>query len=152
MRLNPRLAGFLTQALQHEMTAVQQYATQACLCDLWGLPDMAAYFRHESAEELEHAERILRRMLTVGMLPNATQLAAVRPGRDPYEMLQLDRQLELEAIWLYQEGLECATRYRDPATQALFAGLLSAEQHHFQELEQRLASSFQQEDQNAGCT
>ena len=140
MLTNPRVAGFLSQALSHEMSVVQQYLTQANLCDCWGLGEECAYFRHEAGEELEHAGQIIRHMLTLGLAPNATRLAPVRPGRDLAEMLALDRQLELDAVLLYDDALGYCQRYRDEASARLFAALLADEQSHLAELDRMLAA------------
>lgn len=138
MLANPRLAGYLTDALTHEMSVVQQYLTQAHLCELWGLGDDAVYFRKEASEELCHAGMIIRHMLTLGLAPNATRLKAVRPGRNLHEMLVLDGELELEAVRLYDEALRQAQRFRDTASSQLFAELLADEQSHFNEIQRML--------------
>lgn len=140
MRPDPRVAGYLSQALSHEMTAVQQYLTQSSLCEIWRLGEYAAYFRLEAEEELVHASQLIQRMLYLGQVPNQTRLAPVRPGRDLVEMLHIDRALERDAILLYQEAWQYSQRVRDLASAELFANLLRDEQHHLQELEQRLAT------------
>ena len=139
MLTSPRVAGYLSQALSHEMSVVQQYLTQASLCDCWGLGEECTYFRREAGEELEHAGQIIRHMLTLGLAPNATRLTPVRPGRDLAEMLALDRQLELEAVHLYDDALRYSQRYRDEASGRLFAALLADEQSHLSELDRMLA-------------
>ena len=139
MLANPRLAGYLTEALTHEMSVVQQYLTQAHLCELWGLSEEAVYFRKEASEELGHAGMIIRHMLMLGLAPNATRLKAVRPGRNLREMLVLDGQLELEAVHLYDEAMRQAQRFRDAASSQLFAELLADEQGHFNEIQRMLS-------------
>ncbi|MEW5771461.1 MAG: ferritin-like domain-containing protein [Pseudomonadota bacterium] len=138
MLTDPRVAGYLSQALSHEMSVVQQYLTQASLCDCWGHGEECAYFRREAGEELEHAGQIIRHMLTLGLAPNATRLAPVRPGRDMGEMLALDRHLELEAVRLYDDALRHARRCRDEVSARLFANLLADEQAHLAELDRML--------------
>jgi len=85
-------------------------------------------------------------LLLVGLLaeiarqaPNGTRLRAVRPGRDLREMLLLDRDLELDAVLLYQDALQYAERCRDEVAAALFAELLGDEQGHLAELDRMLA-------------
>lgn len=145
MQMNTRIAGYLTHALSHEMSVVQQYLTQAQLCDLWGMSEQSAYFLRESGEELKHAGLIIRYMLGIGLAPNATQLVAVRPGRDLREMLILDRQLELDAVRLYDEALRYAERFRDQPASQLFAALLADEQEHLVELDRLLAELSKKE-------
>jgi hypothetical protein len=85
---NPSLAGYLTQALDHELSVVQQYLTQACLCRLWREAGLAGYFRKEADEEQGHAARLICHLLSLGLAPNGTRLRPVRPGRDLREMLR----------------------------------------------------------------
>jgi len=138
MRANPRLVGYLTQALDHELSVVQQYLTQSCLCRLWQEDSLADYFRREADEEQSHAGKLICHLLTLGLTPNATRLRAVRPGRDLREMLLLDRELELDAVLLYQDALAYARRCRDDAAAVLFAELLADEQGHLAELDRML--------------
>lgn len=145
MWTNPRIAGYLSQALSHEMSVVQQYLTQANLCDCWGMGDECAYFRREAGEELEHAGKIIRHMLTLGLAPNATHLEPVHPGRNMAEMLTHDWRLEEEAVRLYDDALRYAQRCRDEASSKLFADLLADEQAHLKELERMLAELAEKE-------
>ena len=47
--VHPRILGFLGRALSLELTAVQQYMTQASLVELWGDAEAAAHSRSRSA-------------------------------------------------------------------------------------------------------
>jgi len=140
MRNHPRIIGFLGQALNHEFTAIQQYLTQASLCTLWGEREWAQSFREESREELGHADLLSQRLLLLGIAPNAAQLRPPRPGRDLWEMLQQDADLELRAVELYAEAEAVATRLRDPDSAALFARLCRDEQEHLQHLQETLGA------------
>ena len=51
-RIHPRTLGYLGRALSLEYSAVQQYMTQAALCEAWGLADAADRFRRETVEEM----------------------------------------------------------------------------------------------------
>lgn len=140
MLVNPRVVGYLNQALGHELSAVQHYLTQACLCDLWGLPEAAAGLRGEAQEESKHAELIIKRLLLLGLTPQATQLDPARPGRDRGEMLRSSHALEAAAVRLYAEGEAVCVRLRDAETAQLFAALRRDEEGHLAALEQRLAA------------
>ena len=54
--VHPRVLGDLGRALSLELTAVQQYMTQASLVGLWGDQAAADRFREETVEEMQHAE------------------------------------------------------------------------------------------------
>ncbi|MGF1548522.1 MAG: bacterioferritin [Thiotrichales bacterium] len=140
MWANPRVSGYLTEALQHEMTAVQQYLTQASLCRMWGYETHAGAFRTEANEELAHAELLIERMLALGLVPNATRLSPVRPGRDLREMLLVDRKLELDAVLLYEAAARGSARLRDFESARLFERLLVDEEAHVREIDSLLAN------------
>lgn len=135
---DPRLSGYLTRALSHELAAVQQYLMQSRLADLWGMAEMSARMRTDVNEELVHAERLMTRMLLLGIPSNAVQLPPVRTGRSVEEMLQIDRVLEIEAIHLYEEAAHYCMRIRDSETQALCADILQDELGHLGELDRML--------------
>ncbi len=138
MATDSRLIGYLTRALSHEMTAVQLYLMQAELVGLWGMDEMSKRMRQDAQEELVHAERLMERMLVLGIPCNATQLPPVRTGHSVEEMWQINRVLEIDVIRLYEEGSHYCARIRDSETQALFADIQQEEVGHLRELERLL--------------
>lgn len=132
--MNARVTGYLTDALSHEMGIVQQYLAQSRLCALWGLPE-ESYFRREAGEELQHAGQLIEVLLKLGVSPNATRLAPARPGRNLFEMLIIDRQLEIEAIRLYGEAAEYCERFGNEAMTRFFIDLMRDEESHLGELD-----------------
>ncbi|MBW8072482.1 MAG: bacterioferritin [Ferrovum sp.] len=139
MHMDPRLNGYLARALTHELAAVQQYLMQAKLTGMWGLSAQSAQFRRDVNEELVHAERLMERMLVLGVPCNATQLPPIRPGRTLAEMLEIDRKLEIEAVRLYEEAMLYCARRHDEETQALMHALMEDELGHLKELDQQLS-------------
>jgi len=138
--IHPRTLGYLGRALSLEYSAVQQYMTQAGLADAWGLKDAGDRFRREVVEELQHAERIVRRMLGLGVAPNASQLRPAGVARNLVDLLLQDQALETEIVALYQEATEFCRRTGDIDNMSFFDGLLREEQHHAGEIDQWLAS------------
>ncbi|MCP2936266.1 hypothetical protein NK983_26630, partial [Salmonella enterica subsp. enterica serovar Typhimurium] len=67
--------------MAHELGAVQQYQAQSVLARLWGDQPLADYFQREALEELGHAERIMERLIVMGVAPQASELAPARLGR-----------------------------------------------------------------------
>ncbi|KAF0098523.1 MAG: bacterioferritin [bacterium] len=139
MSVDPRTLGWLSRALTHEMSAVQQYLAQSVLARLWGNEDLAAHLRREAVEELEHAERLMERLIRLGVAPSAGNLPPARLGRDVQAMLDADHRLEVDAVRLYQEALAHATRMRDAEDAALLEGILREEMAHVRELDGMLA-------------
>lgn len=138
MLANPRVSGYLMQALDHELSVVEQFLSQAHLCALWELDREAAYFQREAGEELKHAGLLIRHMLTLGLAPRAAQLAAVRLGHDIGALLERDLELEIQAVNLYSDASLFCRRMRDDAAACLFEQLLRDEQEHAAELTRML--------------
>ena len=132
---HPRVLGYLGRALSLELTAVQQYMTQASLVALWGDVDAAERFRHETVEELRHAETLIQRMLALGVAPAASQLRPVSHGSDLTTLLQHNLRLEDELIQLYADAARFCGLIGDADNGELFGALLSDEQHHADALE-----------------
>lgn len=138
MAADPRLRGHLLRGLGLEMGAVQQYLAQASLTEMWELGEHSRRFRRDGVDELAHVERLVQRMLLLGMTPNAGSIAPVRLGRSVEEMLLIDRELEIEAIHAYDDAARYCVRIGDHATEALFAGLLRDELEHLGSIDQSL--------------
>jgi bacterioferritin len=134
MAIDPRLLGYLNRALGHEMAAVQQYMAQSRLCDQWNMSEYCAHFRQDVTEEIGHVQTLIDALVKLGTAPNATQLPPVRLGRSLSEIIAIDRVLEVEAIRLYEEAAAYCARVRDFAHHNLFAGILSDELTHLEEL------------------
>jgi bacterioferritin len=139
------ILGYLGRALSLELSAVQMYSTQARLVDSWGLAEVAGKFSAEAGEEMAHAERIISRMLALGVAPNASQLRPVRLGHSLQQLLQHDYAFEQELVGLY----EAATRYcaaaGDHDSRVFFEALLGEEQEHARGLKRWLQQLQQTE-------
>lgn len=125
-----RVLGYLGRGLSLELSAVQLYTTQARLVDTWGLAEVAGKLSAEASEELEHAERIISRMLALGVAPNASQLRPVNLGRDLRELLEHDHAFEEELVTLYSEACNHCRRIGDQDNRLFFGALLAEEQAH----------------------
>mgnify|MGYP003701898229 FL=1 len=137
--VDQRVLGYLGRALSLELSAVQLYSTQARLVDSWGLAEVAGKFSAEASEELGHAERIISRMLSLGVAPNASQLRPVRLGQNLKELLQNDHAFENELVSLYDEAARHCLRIGDHDDRLFFEALLGEEQKHARELLEWLA-------------
>jgi len=131
--------GYLGRALSLELSAVQLYTTQARLVATWGLDEPAGRFRQEAHEEMGHVERIISRMLALGVAPNASQLRPVKLGRDLRELLAYDHAFENELVSLYTDAASYCARIRNQEGRLFFEGILQEEQQHSQELSHWLA-------------
>lgn len=129
-----RVLGYLGRALSLELSAVQLYTTQAKLVATWGLDEVAEKFRAEASEELGHAERIIGRMLALGVAPNASQLRPVKLGQNLQQLLEQDYAFEMELVSLYEDASSHCSRIGDQENRLLFDTLLAEEREHGQSL------------------
>jgi bacterioferritin len=137
--VDERVLGYLGRALSMELSAVQLYTTQARLVTSWGLDEPAKKFRHEAHEEMGHVERIISRMLALGVAPNASQLRPVKLGRDLSDLLEYDRAFEDELVSLYTDAATHCAHSGDHEGRLFFAELLEEEKQHSRELVHWLA-------------
>ncbi|EIC22865.1 ferritin-like domain-containing protein [Thiorhodovibrio frisius] len=133
--VHPRTLGYLGRALSLEYSAVQQYMTQAALTEAWGLREAADRFRAETVEEMRHAERIVKRMLGVGVVPNASQLRPVAVADSLVGLLQQDAVLEAEIVALYDEATRFCRSMGEMENAEFFQGLLNDEMAHAEEVD-----------------
>ena len=132
--VDPKVLGYLGRALSLELSAVQLYTTQSRLVATWGLDAEAAKFQGEAHEELEHAERIITRMLAKGVAPNASQLRPVQLGPDLLSLLRIDHEFERELVKLYHDAVIHCQRQRNQEDRLFFQALLDEESKHALEL------------------
>ena len=134
LNADQRVLGYLGRALSLELTAVQLYSTQARLVETWGLSEVAKKFSHEAQEEMGHADRIISRMLALGVAPNASQLRPAKLGQNLMELLQHDYAFEKELVGLYTEAATHCARMGDHDNRIFFEALLEEEKSHASEL------------------
>ena len=96
MQGDPEVIEFLNEQLTGELTAINQYFLHAKMQENFGWTKLAKYTRHESFDEMKHAEVLTDRILFLDGLPNYQRLFHVRVGQTVKEMFEADRQVEVE--------------------------------------------------------
>ena len=76
MRGAPKVVEYLNKALRHELTAVNQYWLHYRLLDNWGYKTLAKIWRKESIEEMQHADKIIERIISSTALQICRHLAS----------------------------------------------------------------------------
>src|SRR5882757_6026811 len=138
MNGDAKVVEFLNKALRHELTAVNQYWLHYRLLDNWGYKDLAKQWRKESIEEMEHADKLVVRIIFLEGFPNLQLLDPLRIGQNVKEVLDCDLAAEISARKLYQETATCCHAAQDYVTRDLFEKLMADEEHHFDFLELQL--------------
>ena len=80
MKGDGKVVEFLNKALRHELTAVNQYWLHYRLLDNWGYKDLAKQWRKESIEEMEHADKLVERIIFLDGFPNMASSQALLFG------------------------------------------------------------------------
>lgn len=138
MKGDPKVIEYLNKSLRHELTAVSQYWLHYRLQEDWGLGHMAKKSREESIEEMEHADKLINRIIFLEGHPNLQKLDPLRIGQNPKETLECDLAAEIDARALYKEARECCRDAGDYVSMALFEDLMSDEESHIDFLETQL--------------
>lgn len=138
MKGDAKVVEFLNKALRHELTSVNQYWLHYRLLDNWGYKDLAKQWRKESIEEMEHADKLVERIIFLDGFPNMQVLDPLHIGQNVKEVLDCDLATEMSARALYQEAATHCHGARDYVTRDLFEKLMSAEEHHIDFLETQL--------------
>jgi bacterioferritin len=139
MKGDAKVIEFLNEALKNELTAVNQYWLHYRLLDNMGISKLAAFERHESIDEMKHADQLAERILFLDGLPNFQMLGRLRVGETVEEILKADLELEHEAIPLLRDAIVHCESVRDFVSRDLFASILSNEEHHVDVLETQFA-------------
>lgn len=135
MRGDAQVIEFLNKALLNELTAVNQYWLHYRMLDNWGIAKLAEFERHESIDEMKHADRLAERILFLEGLPNFQALGRLKIGQNVEEMLKCDLALEQEAVPLLREAIAHCEAARDYISRDLFADILENEEEHIDFLE-----------------
>jgi len=135
MKGDAKVLDFLNLVLKNELTAVNQYWLHYRMLDNWGVRKLAAHERHESIEEMQHADKLAERILFLEGLPNFQLLGRLRIGESVEEILKADLALEHEAIAVLRDAIEHCETVRDYVSRDLFASILSNEEEHVDMIE-----------------
>ena len=135
MKGDPKVLELLNEALKEELTAINQYWLHYRLLDNWGVKQLADYERHESIDEMKHADRLAERILFLDGLPNFQALGRLRIGENVEEVLRADMEAEQQGAKLYRDLIAHAETVRDYVTRDLARGILEDEEKHIDFIE-----------------
>ncbi|SRR5579871_3900272 len=138
MRGDTTVIEYLNKALRSELTSINQYWLHYRLLENWGYRDLAKKWRKESIEEMEHADKLVHRIIFLDGFPNMQVLDPLRIGQTVKEVLESDLATEMSARTLYQEGATYCHGVKDYVTRDLFEELMSDEEKHIDFLETQL--------------
>jgi bacterioferritin len=138
MRGDKKVIEFLNEQLTAELTAINQYFLHAKMQENFGYAKLAAYTRHESIDEMRHAEALTDRILFLEGLPNYQRLFPLHVGQSLKEMFEADMEIEVAAVKRLREGAAHMRKVGDLTSARLFEEILADEEHHIDYLETQL--------------
>jgi bacterioferritin len=135
MKGDAKVIEFLNQALTNELTAINQYWLHYRVLKNWGVERLAEYERHESIDEMKHADTLADRILFLEGLPNFQAIGRLKVGETVEEILKADLALEMEAIPLLRDAIQHCESVRDYTSREVFERILESEEEHVDFLE-----------------
>jgi len=138
MRGDAAVLELLQDVLSAELTGVNQYFIHAMMCGNWGYKRLAEHSRHESIEEMQHAQQVIERMLYLDGAPNLQRYMKINVGQNVPEQHQFDLQLEKDAVARLNQGVALCREKGDNGTRVLLEKILVAEEEHVDWLEAQL--------------
>ena len=137
MKGDKKVIELLNEALRNELTAVNQYWLHYRLLDNWGVHKLAEFERHESIDEMKHADRLAERILFLDGLPNFQALGRLHIGENVEEILKAGMELEVEALDQLRGAIGHCEKVHDYVSRDLFSEILENEEEHVDTIEQQ---------------
>ena len=138
MKGDPKVIERLNEALFLELGAVNQYWLHYRLLNDWGYTKLAKKERAESIEEMQHADKLISRIIFLEGHPNLQTVAPLRIGQNVKEVLEADLAGEYDARTAYKKSREICHEIGDYVSMHLFEELLQDEEGHIDFLETQL--------------
>ena len=136
---DPQVLAALNEGLKGELTAINQYFLHTRMLEDWGFFKRGKAEYEESIEEMKHADKLIKRILLLGGLPNLQDLGKLYIGENLKELIECDLKLELEGIAVYRKAIQTCEAAKDYVSRDLIVEILEDEEgpqdHNTMELE-----------------
>ena len=138
MKGDKAVIDYMNELLAGELAARDQYFIHSRMYVEWGFNKLFERLNHEMAEETEHAEQFIRRILMLEGTPTMVP-TSLNIGSDLVSMLKADLNTELEVRDALKKGIRLCEEKQDYVTRDIMVKQLSdTEEKHAHWLEQQL--------------
>jgi len=96
----------------------------------WGVSRLAKAEYDQSIDEMKHADRLAKRILFLGGLPNFQDLGKLLIGEEVKDVLECDLKLEVRSLTDLKNGVSLCERVGDYVSRDLFVEILESEEEH----------------------
>jgi bacterioferritin len=148
MKGDPKLLKALNELLADESAAVLQYRAHAEIAEHYGYGALHDYINDRLNEEVGHSEILMGRILYLEGEFDTSLLSAITTKNSISEALIVDRKAEETAVARYNKAIEIAHDAGDSGTRTILEEILSDEERHYHEIEQKLDQISQIGEQN----
>jgi bacterioferritin len=125
-----KVIAFLNTVLKNELTAINQYFLHSRMLADWGISELAKHEYEESIDEMKHADRLIKRVLFLGGLPNLQDLGKLLIGENLKEVIGCDLKLETDALPDLHDAIAHCEKIGDYVSRELFVAILKSEEEH----------------------
>jgi bacterioferritin len=133
-----KVIAFLNAVLKNELTAINQYFLHSRMLADWGVSQLAHKEYEESVDEMKHADRLIKRILFLGGLPNLQDLGKLLIGENVQEVITCDLTLEKRGLDDLHPAIAHCEAVSDYVSRELFVDILKSEEEHIDFLQTQL--------------
>lgn len=114
----------LNGLLTHELSAADQYFIHSRMYQDWGLSELYERMKHEQEEELDHASRIVERVLFLEGIPDVAARDKLNVGNDVPTMIRNDLKYEVFVQKELVKAIDICEQEKDFGSRQVLLGLL----------------------------
>ena len=138
MKGDAKVIEILNDVLCAELTAVNQYFIHGMMCGNWRYKKLAEHGRHESIDEMKHAQQLIERILYLDGVPNMQKYMKINVGATVPKQHAFDLEVERAAVARLNAGLEVCCSVGDNGSRMLLESILKEEEEHIDWLEAQI--------------
>lgn len=139
MQGNKQVIDLLNSQLTLELTSMDQYLAHSKMYEDWGLSKLHHKLAHEYEEELEHAQKLIERILFLEGTPDTVSRAQVNVGDNVEQMLKNDLAAENLVADHLRKTIAVCEKENDYVSREILETLLDdTEMDHIYWLEQHI--------------